>query len=354
MIWSGTLRKCWWIVFVSAVVAFAGALALIGCVDDQGRLPVDPLAAPSARSPIEISLKEHPLNPVLRIGESSTFDSGHAEYPSVVEVADSLWMFYSAFGGRRWTIATARSWDGIEWRKYGVVLSPDSTAGAWDGATIGSPSVIYDPVAPVTERFALYYAGKSDARYTGIGLAYSSDGIRWRRHGRVLQVGDGNDWDRAQIVDPAVIRVGAGYRMYYCGSSAEDGLFDVGVAFSDDGKNWVKHPDNPVYTVRDSAEGLYTVDVLPLDSNYLLFESSPDSAGCYHIFAVESTDGLSYDARTRKRVLSPGLEGDWDRFAVYGMDGILDGARLNLWFNGIPRGAVTRGGQIGVASAYIR
>jgi predicted GH43/DUF377 family glycosyl hydrolase len=305
-----------------------------------------------------------PGNPVLPLGKKGSPDAGHAEYPSVVVVGDLFWMFYSAYGPRhRWEIAAALSSDGVRWDRIGVVLPPDTTAGAWDGASVGTPCVIYSPDASSEERFRMWYAGKSGDLYEGIGFATSANGHDWRRRGRVLARGERGSWDRAQMVDPAVVAVDGGYRMYYCGSRSADALFTVGLAISADGLNWVKLPDNPIYTGR--GPGLYTIDVIrppapapttghpssPItdDSGFILFLSAPNSDREYEIHAIHSEDGLDFDSGRSRLVLEPSRDNTWDDKMVYGMEALLLGDYVYLWFNGIYAPKVTRGGEVGLA-----
>ncbi len=307
------------------------------------------------RRPSRTHFQKFPRNPVITIGPHHGYDAGHAEYPSVIEVDGLLWLYYAAFGsGGYWSIAAATSRDGLHWTKLGAVLEPDSTEGAWDGSTIAFPSVLYDADAPPHERFQLYYAAKSDELYRSFGLAFSADGITWRRFCRVLSAGGDDDWDGMQIVDPVVLRLEDGYRMYYCGSRTREGLFKVGMALSQDGKQWVKYPENPVYALQQGqGQGLYTVDVVAVDDQFLLFESTPDGAGFYDIYGVISHDGWSFDSRRRRLVLSASHDSSWDHVMVYGMDVMIRERRAFIWFNGIYRKMVTRGGQIGLARADV-
>lgn len=297
--------------------------------------------------------EKFPHNPVLLLGKKGSLDAGHAEYPSVVTARGLFWLFYSAYGAHhRWEIAAAVAPDGINWTKLGVVFAPDTTAAAWDSTTIAFPSVIVDPEAPPGERFRMWYAGKRDALYDGFGYATSPNGRDWTRHGRVLAVGPRGDWDGAQIVDPCVVRAGAGYRLYYCGSRDADGLFAVGVALSADGVNWVKHPDNPIYDPGAGGEqsGLYTAEVVPReDGSSILFASAPTREKEYEVHAVYSADGLTFDPDGQEVVLAPSRDGTWDDAMVYGMDGIERGDYFYLWFNGIYDLNVTQGGEVGLA-----
>jgi predicted GH43/DUF377 family glycosyl hydrolase len=287
-------------------------------------------------------------NPVVTLGND--LDSGHAEYPGVVAVGDSLWMFYAAFGqAGRWSIALATSIDGRSWQKRGEVLAPDPSATAWDGGSVAFPCVLHDPDARNGERFRMYYAGKRSCRYAGIGLATSPNGLDWRRRGRVVTLGDAGAWDSHEIVDPAVVKNREGYRLYYCGSGREGTGYAIGLAESRDGVSWTKRGQEPLY-VLDGRSRLYTIDVLATGDGYLLFESSSDPEGFAHVFALHSRDGIHFDPAARRRVLSPSRDGSWDHVMVYGMETLMWRGRLCMWFNGIYRRMVTPGGQVGFAS----
>jgi len=297
--------------------------------------------------------EKFPHNPVLLLGKKGTFDAGHAEYPSVVTSRGLFWLFYSAYGKRhRWEIAAAVAPDGINWTKLGVVFAPDTTAAAWDSTTIAFPSVIVDLDAPPDERFRMWYAGKRGDLYDGFGYATSPNGRDWHRRGRVLSTGPDGEWDGAQIVDPCVVRVGDGYRLYYCGSRDAHGLFAVGLAHSADGMNWVKYPDNPIYELAEGKgpTGLYTADVLLReDGSAILFASAPSRADDYEVHAVLSSDGLAFDPAGRQVVLAPSRDSTWDDAMVYGVEGLERGDHVYLWFNGIYDQNVTQGGEVGLA-----
>ncbi|MGD8396722.1 MAG: hypothetical protein PVF43_14730, partial [Candidatus Eiseniibacteriota bacterium] len=287
--------------------------------------------------------------PVVPLGD--TFDAGHAEYPGVVALGDALWMYYAAYGvDGHWAIALATSEDGHAWVKRGIVLEPDPTPGAWDGASIAFPTVLVDERPGGGTRFRLYYAGKCDAIYRGIGLATSEDGLTWTRRGRVLAPGGTGTWDAGQLVDPVVLRDGDAYRMYYCGAADATGHLAVGLATSADGVRFERVGVEPVYA---PAGGLYTVDVLPVDQGFVLFESSADSSGFFDIHAVPSRDGRRFDPGRRRLVLTASRDGSWDHAMVYGMDVLRRGDTLHLWYNGIYQRMVTPGGQIGLATAEL-
>ena len=338
----------------------AALVAVAGCSGELPHSPPTPAppteAQPEVAPPVITPFVKSEHNPVLPRGAPGTFDARHAEYPGVFEADGVLWMYYSAYGLPRWSIGGATSADGIAWQKFGEVLTPSSEDGAWDSATIAFPEVMHAPRASQGERFRMYYAGKDDAPYTGIGLAVSADGLRWERRGRVLGLGGAADWDRGQIVDPSVMDVGGEYRMYYCGSTSTTALFAIGVAFSDDGVQWRKYEKNPVYALGDGSEeafGLYTVAVVHVQGRFILFEASPRADGTYAIFATASHDGLFFEHRDRKVVLEPSGDHGWDHLLVYGMEVVVDGDQMSMWFNGIKAAGPFQSGQIGLARARV-
>jgi predicted GH43/DUF377 family glycosyl hydrolase len=320
--------------------------------------PAPPWARPNTGAS-SAAAEKFAWNPVLPLGKRGSIDSGQAEYPAVLFVGEKAWMYYSAFGVRhRWEIAAAESHDGIHWTKVGAVLAPDTVrvvdaAGApiavWDSATVAFPCVLYAAEAPPAERFRMWYAGKSGGLYDGIGFATSGDGRNWTRQGRVMGAGGAGEWDAAQVVDPAVIPVEDGYRMYYCGSRDADGYFQVGLALSADGRSWVKYPENPIAKFGGNPSGVYTLDVLRDADGYTLFVSIPNAAREFEMFALRSVDGLTWDAGAGQMVLAPSRDGTWDDQMVYGMEAMELGDKVYLWFNGIYARSVPKGGEVGLA-----
>jgi hypothetical protein len=314
------------------------------------------------------------LNPVMHLGKPGDVDAEQAEYPSILFGDNVVWMFYSGYGAvrHRWEIAGATSVDGIHWTKLGGIFPPGDGQ-AWDASSVAFPCVLHSNAAPNGERFRMWYAGKRAALYEGIGYATSADGKQWIRQGQVLALGRSGEWDAGQLADPAVIPVQDGYRMYYCGSESSRELFDVGLAFSADGRSWTKHSGNPIVSVvgtdrqefhtfdmmRDADaglarrgpthDGIYTVDVVILDGEYFLFVGVPNAARELEIQVLHSPDGIAFSPGERRLVLAPSHDGTWDSAMVYGMEVLAVGDQIYLWFNGIYERDVPKGGEIGIA-----
>jgi hypothetical protein len=110
-------------------------------------------------------------------------------------------------------------------------------------------------VDPATGQWLMWYSGVSRDWEVAIGLALSSDGVRWRKHpdNPVLSPAAGGSWDDAWVAVPTVLPLRSGLWMFYSGVSAQDlldGRVDavaVGFAWSMDGARWLGRRAIPVF-----------------------------------------------------------------------------------------------------------
>lgn len=143
------------------------------------------------------------------------------------------------------------------------VLAPN-VSGQWDSAHMCCASALRHPDGTIY----LWYAARvnSDLPWR-IGLATSSDGVRFTRHpdNPVLAEGAPGDFDAAGVSSPTVhydVRLGL-FRMWYEGRDFF-GKTSIGYAVSTDGVRWRRAPHNPVARADDF--GLVTIggpEVLP-------------------------------------------------------------------------------------------
>lgn len=169
-----------------------------------------------------------------------------ADVSTAFVTADGTWtlLFTSINFTDPWSIgrATAPGPDG----PWTVAPEPVLTAGAdgaWDDGGVAWPSVV-----ATDDGFALYYAAGSTPRTPAgsIGLATSTDGVAWTKHdGPILT--PSTKWEGGQLDRPRVQRTGAGYAMVYAGRT----LSNRGLATSSDGVAWTRHGDGPVITAAD-------------------------------------------------------------------------------------------------------
>jgi predicted GH43/DUF377 family glycosyl hydrolase len=134
--------------------------------------------------------------PILT-GSPGSYDAGGLAWPSVVASDDGYAMYYSTFATtpRETVIARATSTDGRLWTKDAApVLAPEAR---WEGRGLDRPRVV------ATENgLVMVYSG---SLLTSRGVAFSNDGVTWRRDGDAPAITDddfpvdGGAWDAALI-----------------------------------------------------------------------------------------------------------------------------------------------------------
>ncbi len=132
-------------------------------------------------------------------------------------------------------IGLARSPDGRTWRKEPNPVLDLGPRGAWDEVSIGDPDVI-----EVSGIYYLYYLGQDRARRQRLGVARSTDGTTWTklRANPILELGEVGRFDERGLGEPAVWRQN-GYWMLYTGRDKGE-VRRMGLAYSRDGVTWRK------------------------------------------------------------------------------------------------------------------
>ncbi|MEE2828505.1 MAG: hypothetical protein VX498_04915 [Myxococcota bacterium] len=178
---------------------------------------------------------------IVTNGEPGSFDLAGVSAPAfVLGVAGEDLLFYEGTDGQASAIGLVRSEDGLTWTREGTEpVLRRGAAGAWDDASVGSPTLVYDAGS---ELFHLWYVG-SDGTSSRIGYATSPDGRDWTRHtdslGVSVPVFDGSGLAFAQdgVGRPSVTQTDSGFEMWFEGIT--DGVHRLGRARSTDGITWI-------------------------------------------------------------------------------------------------------------------
>jgi hypothetical protein len=184
----------------------------------------------------------------------------------------------------------AQSVDGVTWQNDQPLQQHptdsdlqlvDGVSGSYFYHTYGPGCLYYNPSAtnlgsttpddksddqPITYRYIMYYdcSGEGASPNGSIeqeALAYSVDGIYWIRYGDqpvLLPSGNAADWDGMYSYRSTIIRIAGLYHMWYSGANGDNSIgtyyaHGIGHAVSNDGLNWTKDPDNPVFHVTDGV-----------------------------------------------------------------------------------------------------
>jgi predicted GH43/DUF377 family glycosyl hydrolase len=135
-------------------------------------------------------------------------------------------------------IGLARSQDGMRWVKEPAAVLDPGPRGSWDERGVADPYVIQ-----AGDLFYLYYLGQDRARRQRLGVARSRDGVRWKklRSNPILELGDAGAFDENGLGEPAVWQSNGSYWMLYTGR-AKNEQRRIGLAQSSDGVRWRKLP----------------------------------------------------------------------------------------------------------------
>jgi hypothetical protein len=164
----------------------------------------------------------------------------------------------------------AQSKDGVTWEDD-QPLTQDNTAklvipglfNDWNRCTYGPCDLIYNANGSNSlddgnlwnNKYVMYYNG-NNGNNEYIGLAYSANGMHWKRYGDrpVLEPCTTTDnstigWDFLSVSYCSVINLSGSWQMWYGGGPGTNQ--GIGYAQSDNGTYWIKAPDNPIFHISD-------------------------------------------------------------------------------------------------------
>ncbi|MBN1944539.1 MAG: hypothetical protein JW797_02635 [Bradymonadales bacterium] len=188
-------------------------------------------------------------NPVIGHNFCDSYSSWHAHYPVVIQDEDRFVMWFSGDSYGRQHTCMATSDDGANWVSHYRVID-------W---SVVYPNVDYQrhmipwSVVKEGEVYRMWYSCITSQK-PFIGHATSTDGVVWENFTTVLIGGAAGQWDHYSLYFPAVIRLDSRWYLFYSANEATDRPYQTGLAVSDDGIHWSRHPENPVLTLGDGGQ----------------------------------------------------------------------------------------------------
>ena len=145
--------------------------------------------------------------------------------------------------------------DGHTWRTA-LATSPDGHSWSKQGRVLSPDPQTWEGSYIAANGSALfddgkwwywYQAGEHDV--PRIGLARSNDGRNWRKEvSPVLETGPRGSWDERGVADPYVLKLEGAFYLYYLGQNRARQQ-QIGLARSTDGVHWTKLRANPVLRI---------------------------------------------------------------------------------------------------------
>ena len=221
-------------------------------------------------------------------------------------------------------------------------------------------------VVKVGQEYRLYYSGGDADKRQRICLATASIDrpTEFKRHGVILELGGEGEFDSNWCVLPHVYRFGDKWHLYYTANSrGKGGPPGVGLAISDDGIHFEKHPGGALITGGQTGQLSGAVTAA---GGSMLAERGPDGSMSYrmyytpvmpkprdvqidhekHCAVCHSTDGINWTGH--RLVLSPRPDVPKEDIAVAVPVVWRDGELYRMLYSGIG----TRWGAYSISEAY--
>ncbi|TDK66524.1 hypothetical protein E2I14_08645 [Sapientia aquatica] len=274
-------------------------------------------------------------HPVLERGVIGEWDSTDVLNPSVIKFKDKYFNYYSGFDGKLWRTGVAVSNDGISWQKFVGNPVLAPSISDWDtGYIAGNGTAIY-----FAQRIYYFYQGINDRGIANIGLAVSDDGFHFKKHPNpILATGPAGAWDSDSVGDPFVIEKGEALYLYYLGQDSV-GVQRLGIAKSVDGLHWTRLSNNPVLDIGAGGSfdenGLGEPSIAYQPPYFYMFYTGRASDEIRNIGYAISTDGIHWKKISTTGLISNKLRSEWFSKVICDTTLIaVGGGKWAVWFGG--------------------
>ena len=186
-----------------------------------------------------------------------------------------------------------------------------------------SQSIIPDNPLAVTQSkilledgvYKMWFNSLYNSAVSNIWYAISSDGINWQLGSNypVLTQGNLYSWDSHRVGPGVVIKDNNEYKMYYVGFADPNGYWNIGLATSTDGINWIKHT-TPVIYANSNEQQIIPDDIIKVNNNYLLYYTNRQYP-YYDIRLATSQDGINFTKSNNNPILVP--DKVWEGTGIY-------------------------------------
>jgi predicted GH43/DUF377 family glycosyl hydrolase len=224
----------------------------------------------------------------------STWNSQFNRTPTVIYQDNKYLMWYDGYDGNYFKIGFAISDDGKTWNN----LSSPVLNGSIFNKHYLEPFVLYES----NEYKMWFLAIDKQTNMTSIMYSDSQDGKIWSEP--TINLSPTQEWEINHLAHPHVIKQDNKYIMYYNGETG-DGVWRIGYAISDDGVNWQKYDNNPIFTANlNEAPTVAGPFVFKNNNKYEMYYHSLNPAK--NINLAVSTDGINWERQENVLTISQG------------------------------------------------
>lgn len=165
------------------------------------------------------------------------------------------------------------------------------------------------------DKYKMWYLNTYASARADIGYAESIDGIHWHKAAdrAVLSPGPAGAWDDYTVGIGAMLKDEGLYKMYYCGYRDQYGIWNIGLAVSQDGISWEKY-SSPVLTASAFEEQIGASTVIKKDGTYLMYYNYRKSNGDRAICLATSSDGINWEKYAGNPILK--ADKSWEGSAI--------------------------------------
>ena len=151
---------------------------------------------------------------MLERGPRGSFDESAVADPYVIRAGEKFYLFYLGQDrARRQRLGVAQSSDGVRWEK--LRANPILELGA--SGAFDEQGLGEPAVWSSGGSYWMLYTGRDRAEHRKIGLAKSQDGVHWERDLKFPPIGGTESWNRAVMCDPSVELTPQGIRVWFGG-----------------------------------------------------------------------------------------------------------------------------------------
>lgn len=268
----------------------------------------------------------YPGNPVVVADTSHLWEAKGVASPSVIFDGSNFSMLYSGLDlNYTSSIGLATSTDGVKWAQRAEPVLEVGSNGTWDSQAVYFPSVVWNGT-----EYLMYFTGYNQTTI-GIGVAFSKDLIHWQEYSGnpVLSPGPGA-YDSVSVTSHTVMFDPPFYKMWYSGRYPVNYTHSIGYAISTDGLHWTKYAENPVITRSTNNDsymfGPWGPTVLKVGSEYF---AAYETDG--RVSSATSPDGEHWTASAVPFLRTPDLS-DATGYAIENPWMLLKNSTAYIWY----------------------